>query len=259
MAELLILGSSAGIPTKLRNNTGLAIKTSGKLYLFDCGCPVPGLLRKMGEDTGMIESLFITHWHTDHTTCLPILIQDLQLTRRRKDFPIFGPAGTRSKIKELQKIFLLPQEFLPFELPIHEYSEGLVFEDEYISVSAFATGHLDTEKWKKIDEQYHNEIKPFAFGFVIHCEGKKIVISGDMRHSDDIRHVIDNADLVVHEFGHFLPEAVNKFIKEVQINRLLLTHIRHDWDDREEELRALISAGHTGTVQIAHDLMRLEV
>jgi ribonuclease Z len=131
MAELLILGSSAGIPTKLRNNTGLAIKTSGKLYLFDCGCPVPGLLRKMGEDTGTIESLFITLWHSDHTTCLPILIQDLQITRRRRDFPIYGPAGTRNKIKELQKIFLLPPENCAFELPVHEYSEGRVFEDDH--------------------------------------------------------------------------------------------------------------------------------
>lgn len=259
MAELIILGSSAGIPTANRNNSSMVIKKDGRLYLFDCGGPASSSLKKMGEDPRDIQAVFLTHWHPDHAGGLPMLIQDQQLTQRKTKLAIYGPEGTHDKMKLLQTMFIIPSVIYPFELTTVEYDEDTVYEDETIKIGFFKTKHLSQEYWHKLDEQYNHEIKPVAYGLVVYCEGKKIVISGDMMSSNDLLPVLPDADLVVHEFGHIKPDALNRFVKEQEISQLLVTHIHHDWDDRDEELRSLIAAGHTGEICVARDLMRLKL
>jgi ribonuclease Z len=257
MTELLILGTSAGVSTVNRHHFSMAIKKEGRLYLIDCGCPVSMLLKKMGENPQDIEAVFLTHWHPDHASGLPMLIQDLQLTHRLKNLTIYGPDGTTRKMSQLQKIFILPPDFSPFELSTEEYNEATVFEHEGLKIEFFKTRHLAQDNWRKVDEKHGNEMSPTAYGLVVHIDGKKIVISGDILTSDDLVHVLPGADLIIHEFGHIHPEKLNRFVREQQISKLLITHIHHEWAERAEELRQSVADGHSGEVQIAHDLMRI--
>ncbi|MBW7456924.1 MBL fold metallo-hydrolase [Paenibacillus sepulcri] len=257
MPELLILGTSAGVSTANRHHFSMAIKKDGRLYVIDCGCPVSMLLKKMGEDPKNIEAVFLTHWHPDHASGLPMLLQDLQLTHRSEHLPVYGPEGTIRKVKLLQNIFIIPQDIYPYQLEAVEYNEDTLFERDGLKINFFKTKHLAQDAWRKIDDKHGNEIAPVAYGLVIHIDNKKIVVSGDVLSSQDLVHVLHDADLVIHEFGHIHPEKLNHFLKEQQISNLLITHIHHEWDLKTEELQRIVGAGHPGEVQVAHDLMRI--
>jgi ribonuclease BN (tRNA processing enzyme) len=213
----------------------------------------------MGEDPRNIEAVFLTHWHPDHASGLPMLIQDLQLTYKRENMTIYGPEGTLRKVGLLQKMFIIPQDVSPFGLTAIEFDENTVYEQDGLKIEFFKTRHLAQENWRKIDEKHGNEINPIAYGLVIHIDGKKIVVSGDVLTSDDMVHVLPDADLVIHEFGHIHPNKLNAFVKEQQISNMLLTHIHHEWDLRTEELKQIVSDGHSGEVHVAHDLMRIAI
>ncbi|MDB4866358.1 MAG: Ribonuclease tRNA processing enzyme [Cohnella sp.] len=259
MAELLILGTSAGVPTPNRHSFGMAVKQNGKLFLIDCGCPASMLLKKMGEDPRNIEAVFLTHWHPDHAGGLPMLIQDLQLTQRRRDLTIYGPAGTTRKVEWLQNMFIIPPEVYPFVLKTVEYTEATLYEHGDLRIQFFKTGHLAQDNWRKLDEKHGFQITPVAYGFVIAIEGIKIVVSGDVLTSEDLTHVLPGADLVIHEFGHIHPGKLAQFVREQHIANLLITHIHHEWDERAEELQRIVSGGHSGKVRIAHDMMRIKL
>ncbi|WP_308637253.1 MBL fold metallo-hydrolase [Paenibacillus silvisoli] len=259
MTELLILGTSAGVSTANRHHFSMAIKRNGRLYLIDCGCPANMLLKKMGEDPRNIDAVFLTHWHPDHASGLPMLIQDLQLTYKPEGLSIYGPAGTDRKLAQLQKMFILPPEIYPFNLHTIEYDEETVFDFDGLRIEFFRTNHLAQENWKKLDEKHGHEITPIAYGLVLYVDGKKIVVSGDVFSSNDLLPVLPYADLVIHEFGHMPPNKLNAFVKEQQIPNLLITHIHHEWDLRADELKDIVSEGHSGEVNVAYDLMRVAI
>ncbi|MFC5649696.1 MBL fold metallo-hydrolase [Paenibacillus solisilvae] len=259
MVELLFLGTSAGIPTAKRHSSGTAIKKDDKLYLIDCGGPVCSQLKKMNEDPKNIEAVFITHWHPDHAGGLPILIQDLQLSGRTKSLTIYGPKGTDRKVKLLQNIFIIPQEIYNFELKTKEYDEKTVYSDESIDFRFFKTRHLSDDYWKQLDAKHNFEIDPVAYGFMVQFDGKKIVFSGDLLNSDDLIPVLPGAELVIHEFGHINPNLLRTFTRKHDIPKLIINHIHHDWDSRDQELKEVISAEFQGEVHIAHDLWRTTI
>jgi len=259
MTELLFLGTSAGVSTANRQHCSMALKKDGRLYLFDCGCSASTLLKKMGEDPRNVEAVFLTHWHPDHASGLPMLIQDLQLTGRKTALPIYGPEGTARKVEQLQNMFLIPPDVCPFEVLPIEYDERTVFQDDRVKIQFFRTMHLAQDNWKKIDERRGFAMTPIAYGMVIYIDGKKIVHSGDVHTSNDLVPVLPGADLVVHEFGHIVPEKLNAFVREQGIANLLLTHIHHEWDMRADELKRIVSERHAGEVEVAHDLMRYTI
>jgi ribonuclease Z len=237
----------------------MAIKKNGRLFLIDCGCPASMLLKKMGEDPRNIEAVFLTHWHPDHASGLPMLIQDLQLTHRHTDLTIYGPAGTTRKVEMLQNLFILPPEVYPFALHTIEYTEQTIYEHEGLRIQFYETRHLSQDHWRELDVKHGFQITPVAHGLSMEIDGIKIVVSGDVLTSEDLTHVLPGAGLVIHEFGHIDPVKLAQFVREQQISNLLVTHIHHEWDERADELQRIVAGGHSGAVRIAQDMMRIEL
>ncbi|GAH56319.1 unnamed protein product, partial [marine sediment metagenome] len=186
MIRIKILGSAAGIPTKKRFNTSIAITVDREVYLFDAGEPVSGLLVRNGIDWNKIKAIFISHLHSDHISGIPQLIQSMQLTKRKSLLPLFLPQGGIKVIKEYLKLLRLEQRFLPFKLKVSplqpsfaKASEGKVYQDKKVKVSAFPTTHLLE-----------------SYGFLIQAKGKKVLYSADIGVLSDIEG-FDNLDLLI--------------------------------------------------------------
>lgn len=256
-SELIILGSSAGVPTANRFPTAMALKTGEGLYLVDCGAPVVNQLKRLGEDPREIRGIFLTHWHPDHAHGLPMLLQDLQLTGRREPLTVYGPPGTKDKLDDLLRLFLIPREILPYTLTAVDIDPGVVFADEHVRISYFPTRHLAAENWQKLDAVYGGRLWPLAYGLVCELAGARVLISGDIRSSEDLVPHVDGCTLVSHEFGHPLLEKIRDFAVEHKLPRLLITHIHHKYDAREDDLRAVMTDGYAGELLVAHDLMRI--
>ena len=98
--------------------------------------------------------------------------------------------------------------------------EGDVFEDENLGVSSFSTAH-----------------KEESHGFIIRCEGKKIVYTGDIRSPERILPFVGDTDLLIIEAAHFPAWRIAAALENTQIGSLVLTHLR---DERIAEPHELL-------------------
>ena len=179
--NVTLIGTGDPIPRLDRFGPPTLVEAGSHRLLFDAGRGVTQRLGQLDIALRDIDALFITHFHSDHLTGLP----DLWLTgwlpppfgRRTMPFRVWGPTGIEEILGGFRQAFepniriRIVDEQLPpagVEFDIHEFSDnGVVFEEDGITVTAFAVDH----------GQY---IKP-AYGYRVDYAGRSVVISGDTR------------------------------------------------------------------------------
>ena len=129
MARVKVLGSAAGVPTKKRFNTSIYIEFPEISFLFDCGEPASARLIQENISYNDIDSVFVSHFHCDHSAGLPQLIQTMQLTSREKPLNLFLPPEGVERIKRYFELFYLVDEVLPFGMNIRGIVDGVVLDN----------------------------------------------------------------------------------------------------------------------------------
>ena len=207
--KIVFLGTSHGVPEKTHFCSCTMIETGGSRYLVDAGGPVIDLLIRADIPLETIKGIFITHPHGDHTNGLNAFA-DLHTWYFKTPEPrIFLPdmklaAAIDSWINATMSGECSRLRFEPF-------SEGKVFEDENIAVSAVPTEHC-----------------PHSFAFEVEAEGRRLVFTGDL--ADPHRDFPDicfrkHCDLIVCEAAHFdLTEAEDVFDR-CEADRIVINHI----------------------------------
>ena len=115
MFDFQFLGTSAGIPTKTRNVTALAIgQTASKPWLLvDCGEGTQQQLLRTAWSANNLSAICITHVHGDHCYGLPGAIASAGLNKRSAPLTIIG---TQALWEWLQHTLRLTDMHLAFEL-----------------------------------------------------------------------------------------------------------------------------------------------
>ncbi|WP_419775452.1 ribonuclease Z [Ignavigranum ruoffiae] len=105
--ELLFLGTGAGLPSKGRNVSSLALKLLDELneiWLFDCGEATQHQILKTSLKPRKIRKVFISHLHGDHIFGLPGFLSSRSFQiAEREDLTVFGPPGLRNYIQSSLK------------------------------------------------------------------------------------------------------------------------------------------------------------
>ncbi|MFQ5708263.1 MAG: ribonuclease Z [bacterium] len=115
--EIVLLGTSAALPTPLRRPAATALVRGGELLLFDCGEGTQSQLQLAGLKPSRLSKIFISHFHGDHFYGLVGLLTSLQLNGRTKPLQLFGPVGLDSYLEFMKK---LSHFNLGYEVFIHE-------------------------------------------------------------------------------------------------------------------------------------------
>lgn len=136
---------------------------------------------------------FLTHLHSDHTLGLPDLILTPWVLKRSEPLKLFGPAGTEAMVDHLLKAYAVDiqsrQDGLEqanqvgIQVEVTEVDEGVVYQDERVTVEAFRVNHPPFE----------------AYGYKFTCPDKVIVFSGDTTPTDNIIQWAQGCDILVHE------------------------------------------------------------
>ena len=210
---------------------------------------------------------------------------------------IFGPDGTKKMVSHLfengafdadiraRGAYPARQANMEAIRPkVTEYGPGVVFQDDELRVTAAYMDHIP------------REISP-CFGFRIEAEGKVVVFSGDTAPCDNILELSRGADLLIHEctfteafiehrrqskvgtFSHTSPHDLGKLAVAAGVKQVVATHIGHvdslntvlkraakkhlpvelmgphQIDAFVSEIRSV----YKGPLQIAHDLMRIDL
>ena len=211
--KVTLLGTGTPIPDPVRFGPSTLVEAGNQKLLFDAGRGVPIRVRQLGFRESKIDVVFLTHFHSDHTSGIP----DIWLTgwlgnNRQKPFRLIGPVGAKSLMANLENAYALDikirlvDEKLPPEgiaTAVEEFEkDGVVYDNDGVKVIAFTVDH-------------GADIKP-AVGYRIEYKGHAVVISGDTRYDQNVIKYGTGVDLLIHEVCIVRPELLsNPFIKRV--------------------------------------------
>lgn len=113
--KFTFLGTSAGVPTKKRNVSGLAIGLEREKgwCLVDCGEGTQHQLLHTPYSLVSLEAIFITHVHGDHCYGLPGILASAGMAGRKTPIKVIAPAS----IKEFIDVILKTTDcFIPYPI-----------------------------------------------------------------------------------------------------------------------------------------------
>lgn len=183
----------------VRKPSCLAAIADGQFMLFDAGDGSVQTLAEMSLPFHSIQTVFLTHLHSDHIAGLGELMDGSWHSGRTNAMTIYGPAGTNAMMKGWKAVYardiqfrtigsgglLKPDLAMGLSQEISATSKAkLVYQGKNIEVSVF--------------EVDHEPVKP-AFGYVLQYKNCKIVMSGDTRVDDALTENSKNADLLISE------------------------------------------------------------
>jgi len=138
MLKVIFLGTGGSVPSPNRGMPSLMVVRKGERMLFDCG---EGTQRQMMfARSGFmdISSIFLTHFHADHTLGVPGLIQTMGFQGRVEPLHIYGPKFVSEYCDVLDSLgYLKPG----FDVVAHELKHGDVVERSGYRIEAFRNFH----------------------------------------------------------------------------------------------------------------------
>ena len=179
--QVVLLGTGNPMPDPERSGSATAIVVNDSVYLVDFG---PGVVRRAAAAAIEkriralkpinLKTVFTTHLHSDHTAGYPDLILVPWVMGRRVPLEVYGPKGIKemtdhvlAAYKEDIRIRTEGMEQIPKEslkVNVHEIQPGIVYKDDNVTVTAFATKHGDWEE---------------SYGYRFDTVDRSIVIPGD--------------------------------------------------------------------------------
>lgn len=261
MARISYLGTCSGTePMAGMHHCSFVLETGGRSYWFDAGECCAHTAYTGGIDLMRTEALFISHPHPDHTAGLPHLLFCMnKLCGRYKKrlvnenrLEIFLPD---LRILEAVTYLAASGGRLCFDTVPHTVSDGPVFQNERLRVSALHNRHLGTKDGE--DGVWH------SFSYLIETEGRRILFSGDVKEPCELDALIgDGVDLLIMETGHHAVRDVCEYALSRPVGALCFNHhgreILEHREDAEEICRAY--AARSGiSIKLCCDGMQEEI
>ncbi len=232
--QITVLGSSSGMPSPTRFCSSLFFQTERLNFLLDCGAGVSFSIQRNKIDPELIDSIFISHSHTDHLGGLFLLVQMLHLLQRKRPLNVYLPEEAISGVQNyLNTCYLFPEKITP-KLIFNPVNSDFRFQDEEIGIKVYPNHHLRGNE-RVIDELgYSNQMQSFCF--ILNISKKKIIYSGDIESSDDLKDIISDADILITECFHAKLESLIPLMVEKRVKSALLTHIPPELEGKENEI-----------------------
>ncbi len=202
--HVYICGAGAPMPDATRAGPCLGVLAGDRAYIFDIGSGGSRNLGSMGFPFARLESVFLTHLHSDHIDGLgELMVLSWVGGSRKSQTPIVGPVGTQRVVDGFNMAYAIdatyrtahhgtevadPQGFggvaTEVVLPAGPAGQAIVFEDELLKITALRVEHAPVEP---------------AFGYRIDYKDRSISISGDTIYHPSFVAASKGVDVMLHE------------------------------------------------------------
>ena len=293
MFEIVFLGTSASAPSIYRGLPALAVLAGEQRFLVDCGEGTQRQILRSGIGFKRLNRIFLTHAHLDHILGLGGLLSTFGRWEALDEIHIWGGLPAIERVQSLIYQVIFRRETPP--VPIYFYRtmpDETLFRGRKFSVRAFPVSHRGRECYGYIFEE--DSRRPFLAekaealgvphgpersqlvagrpvvtpaGRVVHpdevlgdvIKGVKVVITGDLARTDDIRDAVQNADALVIEstyldrdaniasqVGHISARQAANLASDCNVKFLFLTHVSRRYREFEviSEVRRYFPASY---------------
>lgn len=280
MFELVFLGTSAAAPSIHRGLSSVAVLAGEQRFLVDCGEGTQRQILKSGIGFKRLNRIFLTHAHLDHLLGLGGLISTFGRWEDLEEIFIWGGRPALERVYALINEVVFRGENPPVPIYFNQtMPDEILFKGRKFAVSAFPVSHRGRECYGYIFEE--DSRRPFLVekaealgvppgpersqlvageavtlsnGTTIHpddvlgdvIKGTKVVITGDIGRTDNIREYVQDADALVSEatyldsdydlarqVGHITAKQAAELAIECNVKALFLTHISRRYREFE--------------------------
>jgi Metal-dependent hydrolases of the beta-lactamase superfamily III len=237
--RLTLLGTGSALPSSTRLQTGAIAERGGDTLLVDCGSGVTHRLAQSVIDYRDVDTVLLTHTHLDHAADLPTLAK-ARLLDGHEAFTVVGPQGTRDVCDALFAVDNLTDRL---ELTVRELPTGTdPFTIDGLEIERAPTDHSKPGYAYRVDD--------------------RVTIAGDTAPTEPVCSLADGSEVLVHECaypdgtespGHSTPTALGESLADVDVDRILLTHLFPETEPHADELANTVREYIDATVDVATD------
>jgi ribonuclease Z len=195
-----------GSPLADVNRVGpcIAVVAGKHLYIVDSGDGSTRNITLMGFQTGKIDAVLLTHFHSDHIAGLgEVMLQRWAGGSNKTPLEIFGPEGVEKVVKGFNDAYSLDKNYriahhgakdFPssgaggvarrFKLGPEEDASTVIVNKDGLKITAFKVNH--------------KPVVP-AVGYRFDYKGRSLVISGDTTYSASLLKHSQGVDVLFHE------------------------------------------------------------
>jgi ribonuclease BN (tRNA processing enzyme) len=242
--KVTLLGTGVGIPQPGRSQAAILIENEFPL-LLDCGAGTLLRLQQAGAGLEQLDTVVLTHLHLDHISDLLALANARHLSEL-PGLEIWGPEGTDAYVKIARSVY---PNLEKMEVAVHEVRPMDSFSIKGFDLFAEEARHSVT-----------------ALAYRIEAEEKVLVYSGDTEPSPRVIALAAGSDLLLHECSfpepfevtnHTTPRRLGNLLKNVDVKRVVLTHLYPQAQGYEEEMAREVAELAGLPTQTAWDMMTM--
>ncbi len=250
MARVVILGTAAVVSDAAHANTYMAVEGARGFFLIDCADRPLVRMRQAGLDFKRLRGLIITHFHPDHVSGVPIMLNNVWLLGRTDPLPIYGLQDAVERFETMMDLFRRYEWPGLYSMPCHIVPEevgALVLEDDEFRITAAPVNHMVPTMGVRVENKR---------------SGKALAYSSDTEPCDATVELAREADILIHEaakntLGHSSAAQAGEIARRAGAGRLVLIHYRpapHKYAGWLEEATAAFG----GPVELAQDFGEYE-
>lgn len=196
-------GTGSPMPDRRRAGPCTAVIAGERVFVFDAGEGAAETLSLMGVSPGRIETVFLTHLHSDHIDGLaPMALQHWGNASAQAPLQLVGPTGTARVAAGLNEAYAIDSTYRVAhhgEQIMPPSGFGLAAREFIIPDGADSVVVHDADGVRIIAFQVNHAPVDGAVGYRIEYAGRSIVISGDTARDERVVAAARGADLLVHE------------------------------------------------------------
>ena len=140
MIEIAFLGTSASAPSVDRGLSSAMVMCRAERFLVDCGEGTQRQILRSGLGFKRLDKILLTHGHLDHILGLGGLVSTFARWEATTQLTIYGGRWALERVRDLMKVVLRGDE-PTIRLEFVEVSPGVIWQDEYLTITAFPVMH----------------------------------------------------------------------------------------------------------------------